>query len=206
MIEILHCGAKNKTLFKLANFATPADIKDTGPLGITVTAFNSVGVGSDANGTYINFTGGYLYAGNNKMDKPSVEINMVVGDIQPNVSGIYSNALLDTRPASTNGDQYMMLGITNERAAPYVPLVIVPAVNYNEQYVNTAPITTYPVAFKLIIKPSGTQLYMNGVLVHSQIQTLTTFTGRELKIARHGWSGAVPEARFKLYYFDIIEL
>lgn len=100
----------------------------------------------------------------------------------------------------------MMFGVTNEKPAPYVPLVLVPAVNANEQYVESALMTTYPVTFKLVIKPSGTQLYMNGVLVYTQSQTLPAFNGTQLKIARHAWSGAVPTTRFKLYYLDIVEL
>lgn len=79
MIEILHCGNRNKMLFKLTDFHTAVDIKDKGPLNIPVTVYNGVGVGRDVNGSYIDFTGGYLFAGNNLMNKTSVEINMVVG-------------------------------------------------------------------------------------------------------------------------------
>lgn len=64
----------------------------------------------------------------------------------------------------------------------------------------------YPVTFKLVIRPSGVQLYMNGNLAHTQTQTLGVFNAGSLKIARHGWNGAVPETHFKLYYFDMIEI
>jgi hypothetical protein len=214
MWELMHCGSRSdwpmippggtvdNTLFKLSSFSTVADIKDTSKNAIAVTNNSGLTVGTDSHGSYINFNGGWLTASSTLMNNANVEINAIIGDMLPTLSGQYPNAFLDTRPAGTNGN-YVLMCFTNQLSPPYKPVIAIPPANNDTTTVTVdAPINTYPVFFKLRITTTGVELYMNNKLIYTQAPTVV-FNGTNFKLCRSAFSAAVANFRCKLYYFDI---
>lgn len=188
------------TLFRLVDFTATTDIVDRGPNAIAVARNGAPAVGTDDIYSYILFNGGkYLTFNSSTLNRTNVELTWVIGSVVK-LSSQYGEALLDTRPASTNGNYHILT--INQQVQPIT-------LNYNYPSSTTTGISNTgidngvgPFVVKLQLRDTGTKLYVNGVLLHD-VATVSALNTANLKIGRSAFYPTVPDLQLRLYFFEI---
>lgn len=189
-------------IFRLENFSTVADIKDTGPYGITVNK-PGITVGSDSIGTYMNFngtTGNYIYFGDAQLAlETDYEIEIKLSGFTYR-AGTYSNAIFDSRPMNTNGN-YLYSYYTSNTPAPFKIGYTIPT---------TSTTVTGDATSPYIMSIKCQDGFITASVNDTVIKTTPAFpfTGLNCKIGQNAFiaSAAVPYLVARIYSFTIYRL
>lgn len=188
----------SNTLLRLVDFTTVSDIVDRSPNNIAITKSGTFVIGSDSIHSYMQFTGTqWLTFVSSLLNRTNIELTFVLGSI-PYASATYTPPILDTRPASTNGN-YHILGVGTNQPLPFKLIYNYPS---NTFVTLDANIANWPTVIKLQLRSTGTKIYVDGALVHD-IGTVSSLNSANLKIGRSAFSSAVPNLQAKLYFLEI---
>lgn len=192
-------SADANTLFRLANFTSLSQVKDSGPNSIPVTINGSVSVGSDSLGNFVNFpgSGAFLSFTSSFLNGSNLDIKIIMSyPVFP--GGIYGASILDGRPNQTNGN-YLSVFYPN-----VAPFKIIPYYNATEGP-NSSSIDQkeFPCVIDLKVRPGYIETSANGKVIGRWENSFTFVNNAPFKIARHAYSNAVPDAVFKMYYFEM---
>lgn len=198
-----------KVLFGLKDFHSTADIVDRSGNAIPVNNANSIGVGSDAYGTYMNFTGTNTQWINCKSTKLDIGTNC---ELYYKISGLtyyggqFGIMLMDSRPLNTNGN-YLLFAYSSTKPAPFYGIT---NVNLKGDVTATTPFPTdqtVPYELRLRMLKTGTYLYLNNVLISTNPEPLNV-VNQNWTIGRNAFSSqaATPFLTAKIYQFEIRQL
>lgn len=193
-------------VFALYDFLSTTDIVDRSPNKIPVSAYGSLPVGADSYGTYMNFTGQaqWVEFNSNLLNLGELDIYIKIANFTYR-SGIYSNQIIDCRPAGTNG-QYFVAGYSSNVPAPYTLWMYYQSAG-ELQSTNTFPDTSSkPIEMLFKIRNTGTQLFVDGSLFFSTTAAIS-MVNQQYKIGKNAWvNNGAPSAPYlygKIYRFEI---
>ncbi|QZA71057.1 hypothetical protein AH06_288 [Erwinia phage AH06] len=195
--------ADANTLFRMVDFKTTSDVKDKGPNTIAVTP-SGMKVGTDAFASYMLFDGaGYFGIANTALlARNNVELNFIIGSVTY-VTASYGEAIFDTRPVSSNGDNlYHLMGLDVATADPARFYLSYPS--NKAVYSPVMNVNDGPVLITIRITTTGSYLYINGKLIGQPSTTVGALRTNNLKVGLGAFKSAgVPNFRGRMYYMDI---
>lgn len=187
--------ADANTLIRMHTFNTISDIVDKGPNNISVTRNGNVSVGSNSIGSYVNFpgSGSWVNFSSSLLNGNSYDMTFIIDN--PTYTG---GPLIDSRPTQTNG-QYVVFGFGEN--SPFTTSLYYNSTLYSNS--SSVSASSFPVVLVYKVRPSVITCYAGDTLIATWTGNFNFVNNAPFKIARNAYSNAVPDAIFKMYYFDI---